>query len=380
MNPVEYVGQEKRITFQLYNCWFGLDSDYDIPPLKSLSPEHIVDYKDNLVLIDLRDPDNEPTLQVIGQLLNKDIDQDLNLKSINEIPRRSLLSRVTDHYMEVLGNKSPISFDAEFNNKHGEKILYRCVLLPFSDDGEYINFILGAIRWISEEELLASKNAAAQKKPAEGVASPQEDEASEADLKSCLKKCRKLVKGQNPPDNRSRKSLYEALGAILDFHVLCLSSPLGAKKLLEAEDLKTQARAPFTPTLKLCFGKDYDKTRLTEYAAALSFAQKSGEDGKGLPSFLDNYPGGIKGCVQAARENHNIASDKTIKTQEKDILKTIETMDSLASFDMSDDGDDCEKICLLLGRRDGTKMDVIKILKEDKKTLGKILKAIADDL
>lgn len=381
MNPVEYKGQEKRITFQLYNCWFGLTSDYDIPPLKSLSPEDIVDYKNNLVLIDLRDPDNEPTLQVIGQLLNEDIDQDLSMKSISEIPRRTLLSRVTDHYMEVLGNKSPISFDAEFKNKYGKIILYRCVLLPFSDDGEHINFILGAIRWISEEELQASKDTAhTHKKTVGEITPPQEDKTSEADLKACLKKCRKLVKGQNPTDSRSRKSLYGALGAILDFHVLCLSSPTEAQKLLEAEGLKTQTRAPFTPTLKLCFGKDYDKTRLTEYAAALSFAQKNGEDGMSLPDFLSNYPGGIKGCVRAARASHNTNPGKPTENQSEDYQEIIENMASLAHFEVGENGGDHEKIYLLLGRRNGTQMDVIKILKKDEKIMGKILKSIADDL
>ena len=38
--------------------------------------------------------------------------------------------------------------------------------------------------------------------------------------------------------------------------------------------MKAQARAPMTPIVKLVFGADYDKTRLTEFAAALSYAER----------------------------------------------------------------------------------------------------------
>ena len=47
----------------------------------------------------------------------------------------------------------PIAFEAEFVNTDGEKALYRGILLPFSDDGENINFILGGVRWILEKDV-----------------------------------------------------------------------------------------------------------------------------------------------------------------------------------------------------------------------------------
>jgi hypothetical protein len=39
-------------------------------------------------------------------------------------------------------------------------------------------------------------------------------------------------------------------------------------EILEDRALKAQARAPMTPVVKLIFGADYDKARLTEFAAA----------------------------------------------------------------------------------------------------------------
>ena len=40
-------------------------------------------------------------------------------------------------------------------------------------------------------------------------------------------------------------------------------------ELIEDSGLTVQDRAPMTPIVKLVFGHDYDKTRLTEYAAVL---------------------------------------------------------------------------------------------------------------
>ena len=369
MNPAEFEGREQRITFQLYNYWFGLAGDCSIPPLKALSPGDIAAYKNNMVLLDLRDPDDEPTLQVIGQLLNDDLKQDLTLKGISEIPRRSLLSRITDHYMEVLANKAPISFDAEFKNKAREKILYRGILLPFSDDGENINFILGGIRWISEEEALAAKETTDQ----EDI-QPQDNENSAPLLQETLQACRKLVHGQSPTDQRSRRSLYETLGAVLDFYILCAAHPSSYQQLLETEGLKAQKRAPFTPILKLCFGRDYDKTRITEYAAALSYAIKNDKSGTDLPDFLDQFPGGIKGCVLAERNSRS----GTENAHGPD-YSILDQMDPVARFDVNKEDNDQNKFCLLLGRRNGPQMDVLKILDQDRAALNKILTKIAKE-
>lgn len=56
-----------------------------------------------------------------------------------------------------------------------------------------------------------------------------------------------------------------------------------------------------TPVVKLVFGADYDKTRLTEYASALSHAQRLGLGRGALSSYLASAPGGLKGVVGEER-------------------------------------------------------------------------------
>ncbi|MEZ5757728.1 MAG: hypothetical protein R3D86_05875 [Emcibacteraceae bacterium] len=153
MSAVEDLSQERRITFCLYEYWEKLAGESGLPALKNMNRNEIAPFKKNLVLLDLRNGQDNPTFQVIGQDLMEDLDEDLTNKPVKSVPRRTMLSRVTDHYMEVLANRVPIAFEAEFVNKEGEKALYRGILLPFSDDNKNINFILGGVRWILEKDV-----------------------------------------------------------------------------------------------------------------------------------------------------------------------------------------------------------------------------------
>ena len=63
------------------------------------------------------------------------------------MPSRSLLSRLTDHYLQIIANRAPIGFEAEFVATRGHNTLYRGILMPFSSDEDTIDFIYGVINW-----------------------------------------------------------------------------------------------------------------------------------------------------------------------------------------------------------------------------------------
>ncbi len=75
----------------------------------------------------------------------------------------------------------------------------------------------------------------------------------------------------------------------------------GYAALLDGAGLTVQARAPMTPCVKLVFGVEYDKTRITEFAAVLTHAQRRQVPQGGLDAFLEVAEGGIKGVVAAER-------------------------------------------------------------------------------
>src|SRR3546814_1325779 len=71
---------------------------------------------------------------------------------IIQIPGRSLLSRLTDHYLQIIANRAPIGFEAEYESDRGVTIMYRGILLPFSSDDDTIDFIMGVINWKERSE------------------------------------------------------------------------------------------------------------------------------------------------------------------------------------------------------------------------------------
>jgi hypothetical protein len=76
--------------------------------------------------------------------------------------------------------------------------------------------------------------------------------------------------------------------------------------LLADAGLKMQLRAPMTPVVKLIFGAGYDKTRLTEFAAALDYAHRNIVGQGKLSDLISSHDGGLKGIVQAERRARKV--------------------------------------------------------------------------
>ena len=94
----------------------------------------------------------------------------------------------------------------------------------------------------------------------------------DAGLADRLWAARETAEAVKAADGRSRAALYRALSLAYDFALAAHRDPDEYAELLEEAGVKAQARAPMTPIVKLVFGIDYDKARLTEFAAALSYA------------------------------------------------------------------------------------------------------------
>jgi hypothetical protein len=123
----------------------------------------------------------------------------------------------------------------------------------------------------------------------------------DAGLYDRLSLARETAEAARSSEARSRSGLYRALGQAYDFAVAAEQAPEDYAEILEDSGLKAQDRAPMTPIVKLVFGIDYDKTRLTEFAAALSYGRRQALPSGGFADYLERYAGGLKGIVQAER-------------------------------------------------------------------------------
>ena len=138
---------ERRMHVRAYNHWVSLLDGRDFPSIEDLEPEAVSDFAGNSVLLDFTCGRDNPAIPYIGGSIRDECGLNEDTRTISDVPSRSLLSRLTDHYMQIIANRAPIGFEAEFANQREDTICYRGILMPFSSDGETIDFIYGVINW-----------------------------------------------------------------------------------------------------------------------------------------------------------------------------------------------------------------------------------------
>lgn len=368
------IGQdERRMQVRAYNFWAGLLGDLPFPSVASLVDSDAPDFANHAVLLKFDRGMDNPAIAWLGEQLAIECDTSKAIKRLSDVPGRSLLSRITDHYMQIIANQAPIGFEAEFVNLRGVTVLYRGILLPFSSDGDAIDHVYGVINWKevadqgTTDALLAEIGEAlghslghgrerSQRRPiqlltdwADGPASlSANDDPSNAleltdafadpldldgdaaidaaidpdhaTLADWLASARDLAHTANSSEDRTRMALYAAISRAWDFALAAAAAPDEFAELIEDAGLTRQDRAPMTPVVKLVFGADYDKTRLTEYAAALLHAQRLQLRRGVLLRFLADAPGGLKGVVAAERRLRREAAGRATHERGPDAL------------------------------------------------------------
>src|SRR6185295_17319146 len=98
-------------------------------------------------LLDFSKDHDDPEIAFLGRALRVECALGADIRQISQVPSRSLLSRLTDHYLQIIANCAPIGFEAEFVGQRGLNTLYRGILMPLSSDGLSIDFIYGVINW-----------------------------------------------------------------------------------------------------------------------------------------------------------------------------------------------------------------------------------------
>jgi hypothetical protein len=429
---------ERRMHVRAYNYWVSLLEGRDFPSIEDLEPADVTDFEANSVLLDFTCGRDNPAIPYIGSAIREECGLDDNTSAIRDVPSRSLLSRLTDHYMQIIANRAPIGFEAEFANQREETICYRGILMPFSSDGDTIDFIYGVINWkrvgartsfedqpalapsiaaetvdvvaeldhadefvdahldagislepvahqpiaewadaggeapleLSEADAimpdfadLTPETAASAELPKladpvvddnpecdvgtaellaedesmsgdmveiQGLAnidSPQDEPVpphfawedgpladvdagelpaieldEDAALADRLWAARETADAAKAGEGRSRVALYRALSLAYDFARAAQANEQDYAELLEESGVKAQARAPMTPIVKLVFGIDYDKARLTEFAAALAYAVRQDVGQGGFQDLIEKQAGGLKALVAAERQ------------------------------------------------------------------------------
>ncbi len=381
--PLEIGTDERRMHVRAYNHWVSLLRGRAYPSIEDLDPGNIADFGPHSVLLDFTKGVEDPAIRYLGHALREECGVDGSITNVAQVPSRSLLSRLTDHYLQIIANRAPIGFEAEFVGQRGHNTLYRGILMPFSSDEDTIDFIYGVINWkeLVDAETQARLNAEIEESrraaPRQLVAAPVWADGPSAGLSTSsseppsttapepetlvdrLVLARESAAAARASDTRSRAALYRALSRAYDFACAADEDATAYAALLAEAELSVQARAPMTPCVKLVFGADYDKTRLTEFAAVLTHAKRCDVPQGGLDAFLEIAEGGIKGIVRAERALRRPAdrSDRYARAAAE-----LRSRPPLAHVPIAADSDD---FVVLLARPGKDGLDIVATLSGD---------------
>lgn len=135
---------DRRVQVRLYRHWISRLRGRPCPSIADMEPGSLEG--SHGLLLDLRGGNDNPAVTKLGEAL-REIGGGIDVKSVRDIPADSLLARLTGHYPAVLGTGEPVAFEGEQAGSHGERILYRAILLPLSDGAGRIDFIAGVMNW-----------------------------------------------------------------------------------------------------------------------------------------------------------------------------------------------------------------------------------------
>jgi hypothetical protein len=322
---------ERRLHLQAFDYWHELKGNRAFPLFAELRAEDLAPFKSNSLLLEFNQ--NGTVVRFLGDHLSTLIEGDIQVGSyLGDFPDEPFARALLGQFAEESTRSRAVEF--EFLETW---LNCRGIMLPFSRDGGGAHFMM----------VVASFAAAA-----EGAADidAQTEEAHPGDatiLRGLLGSAQRAADTIVHMDSGNRSSLYDALASAFALYEAGVENKAAYQAMLDDAGLKAQVRAPYTPALKLVFGAGYDKTRLTEYAAALSYAARNGKTSREISDYLKSMPGGIKGCVQEERAFKRSQEGTPAHNRQKEAEDYLRHAPDVPLKDINPD----DEFCLILARR-----------------------------
>src|SRR3954465_8239716 len=106
--PPVIGGNERRMHVRAYEYWTSLLKGRTCPSIHDLDPSSITDFGPHSVLLDFSRSIENPTVTYLGRALREECDMLYGIRTVSDVPPRSLISRLTDPCLQILANKAPI--------------------------------------------------------------------------------------------------------------------------------------------------------------------------------------------------------------------------------------------------------------------------------
>lgn len=166
---------ERRVHMRAFYLWSELCDGQRLPSAEALLRDPRCTFGDLSVVIAV-DPGCQADVVEVGDGLPMPV-TGLPV-GIADIPGRSVISRITEHYLEPIANRAPVGFEAEFTDESGADILYRAIALPCSSDGIAIDAVVGVISFTTAESAAPPVVSRGASPPTSGKPGKTEEQSS----------------------------------------------------------------------------------------------------------------------------------------------------------------------------------------------------------
>ncbi len=135
---------ERRMVFRLLGYWREVRGDREFASLNDIVPEAIEEMWPYCFVLDREKGEADPIFHYMGPKLIEYCGLDLTDKPASTAPEGTLIGRSVAYFKEVIEKAVPITTGGNFIDQHGQKIVFRSVVMPLGDGQGQISHLLGA--------------------------------------------------------------------------------------------------------------------------------------------------------------------------------------------------------------------------------------------
>lgn len=178
---------ERRLQLAALRYYEALRGVEALAPMESFAPNGDDRIHSHGIMLDLSLNAEQPAVQWIGAEIASQCGVADDDTALPERVPQSLLDVLTAHLDGVRTTKDPLAFEAAFTAADGRKIPTRGVLLPFTSDGDQVDFVYGVMNWFTGTAAARSPDHTIEAAPQSGDSvTPRRDGASDLHLVPAL--------------------------------------------------------------------------------------------------------------------------------------------------------------------------------------------------
>ena len=136
---------ERRLGNRFLSYWEELRGYRPYPLISDISLEDMREFAPYIFNIELSPDGGDATVRFIGTEIEAACGPEVLNKTLGELPSGGMLGRALRVLGEVTTSGQPVFTSDEYLDEAGDAVLFRAVLLPFSNDGEAVTHVFGAM-------------------------------------------------------------------------------------------------------------------------------------------------------------------------------------------------------------------------------------------